>query len=172
MRLNSMFMIMLRKCSVLLKNALFPNWQTDIIAMKKENAPKKTFHGTKIVRRGLMVAVFLNFIFMTAGQQTQAGGASSEVAGKSSSDADIKVDLEYGEYLASDCTSCHSLYVGRDRIVALAGLPKDYLVDALVAYRAGERDNDAMTTVAKSLTDTDIQAIAGYLSTLPGKVPE
>jgi len=79
------------------------------------------------------------------------------------------IDLEYGEYLSNDCTSCHSLYVDRDRIIALAGLPEDFLNQTLRSYRAGERDNQAMTTVAKSLSDDDIVSVAAWLSSLEKK---
>jgi len=136
---------------------------------------KPSLSDTKLIRLGLttvIVAVIAGIVIVSSGQLKAADNAA-DTSGASNSDAvEDSVDLEYGEYLASDCTSCHSLHVDRDRIIALAGLPRAFLVETLLSYRADERDNPAMTTVAKSLTDDDIQAVAAYLETLPSKASQ
>ena len=53
---------------------------------------------------------------------------------------------------------------------SLAGQHSDYLVKSLKAFRSKERQNDSnevMRQITAKLSDTDIQALAQYLSTLP-----
>ena len=62
----------------------------------------------------------------------------------------VAADLAYGEYLASECVTCHSATVGQGAIPAIAGLPAPYFVNALRDYRAGRRLNPVMQNVARS----------------------
>jgi cytochrome c553 len=62
------------------------------------------------------------------------------------------------------CTACHGPNgVSSNRSWPnLAGLTKDYLVNALKAYKSGERKHPMMTPVAKDLSDTDAEDAAAY----------
>lgn len=74
-------------------------------------------------------------------------------------------DLAYGEYLAGECVACHR--VGADGgIPPINSLPAPYFVEALKEYRDGERDHDLMRTVARSLGDTEMKALAAYFEKL------
>jgi cytochrome c553 len=67
------------------------------------------------------------------------------------------------------CRGCHGPEARGTREVArLAGQRSVYLVNALKDYRAakGMRADPRMTSVAKSLSDGQIQALASYLSSL------
>jgi len=70
------------------------------------------------------------------------------------------------------CASCHGpTGSGLDsaKFPMLAGQHSKYLVTQLKAFRSGERSNDMnqmMRDVAKRLSDTDIESVAGYLSGL------
>ena len=63
------------------------------------------------------------------------------------------------------CISCHG---GVDQKLGapwLEGMPRQYLVDQLVALRAGTRRNDPllqMRNVARSMTDAEIEAVANF----------
>lgn len=75
-------------------------------------------------------------------------------------------DVAYAEYLASECTACH----GADAealIPALRTFSYQELVDALKAYRDGTRTNTVMKSVARSLGDAEIEALAAYFSRRP-----
>ncbi|HVC37180.1 MAG TPA: cytochrome c [Gammaproteobacteria bacterium] len=66
------------------------------------------------------------------------------------------------------CAACHG---GNGISIAtiypnLAGQKMDYLVAQLKAFRGGTRSNPIMNPMAKALTDTDIDNLATYLSTL------
>ncbi|OQW90339.1 MAG: hypothetical protein BWK79_20200 [Beggiatoa sp. IS2] len=79
-------------------------------------------------------------------------------------------DTTAGERRAGVCFSCHS----KDGISKLPGTPhlagqdRQYLENALKAYRIGqERSNPTMTAMAKPLSDKDIVDISAYFSKLP-----
>lgn len=87
-----------------------------------------------------------------------AGGQAEETSGG---------DVEWGAYLASECTTCHSRGGSADGIPSITGLPEAGFAAALRAYRAGERSNQSMQTVARGLDDDDIAALAAYFATYP-----
>lgn len=72
-------------------------------------------------------------------------------------------DLELGEYLAAECTTCHREDAINRGIPAIYGIPKVVFVQAMEQYRDGSRTNKVMRNVARSLTDEDIAALAAYL---------
>lgn len=77
----------------------------------------------------------------------------------------IAGDLAYGEYLAGECVACHR--VGAEGgIPPINSLPAPYFIEALKEYRDGERDHDLMRTVARSLGDTEMAALAAYFEQL------
>lgn len=77
----------------------------------------------------------------------------------------VAADLAYGEYLAGECVTCH--LVGAEAgIPPINALPAPYFVEALREYRDGERDHDLMHTVARSLGDKEMAALAAYFEQL------
>ena len=78
----------------------------------------------------------------------------------------LQGDSEYGEYLASECLTCHQLSGSGDGIPIIHGLSKNQFVTALHAYRAKYRDNSVMQLVAGRLTDQEIAALAAYFEEL------
>jgi cytochrome c len=73
----------------------------------------------------------------------------------------IAGDAYYGEYLSSECTSCHRPQ-GGDDIPSIAGLEPLDFIDGLVAYRSGERQHQVMQTITARLGDEEIAALAAY----------
>jgi cytochrome c553 len=73
------------------------------------------------------------------------------------------------------CVSCHSAaapaLAGSNTVAPrLSGQRDFYIAKQLTDFRAGERDNDAngvMRNIAKRLSDTDITALAAFLSQTP-----
>jgi len=77
----------------------------------------------------------------------------------------LESDPEYGEYLANECTSCHNPNAGADSTVPnIHGAEKQSLIENLLAYKSGQRDNTTMKGVADKLSNEDIAALATYLS--------
>jgi cytochrome c553 len=74
-------------------------------------------------------------------------------------------DLAYGEYLAGECVACHRVN-SETAIPPINSLPAPYFIEALREYREGERDHKLMRSVARSLGDTEIEALAAYFEQL------
>ncbi|WP_300617054.1 cytochrome c [Dokdonella sp.] len=80
-------------------------------------------------------------------------------------------DLEAGKAKAVVCQACHGAdgNAGTDpQYPRLAGQYRDYLAHALHAYKKGERNNPIMAGFVATLSDQDIQNLAGYFASLPG----
>jgi sulfide dehydrogenase cytochrome subunit len=71
--------------------------------------------------------------------------------------------------LAATCANCHGTD-GRSvakEMASLAGLPKDYLVSQMKAFRDGARAATVMPQIAKGYSDAQIELVADYLSRRP-----
>ncbi len=77
----------------------------------------------------------------------------------------IDGDPAYGEYLASECTGCHSENADAG-IPKITGMSPGALTSGLVAYRSGEREHQVMQMLAGRLGDAEIAALAAYFSTI------
>lgn len=66
------------------------------------------------------------------------------------------------------CTSCHQeSYKGEGTQPRLAGQQKDYMAQTMLDFRNGTRGNNpGMSDLMKSITESDIAAIAEYLAGL------
>lgn len=74
-------------------------------------------------------------------------------------------DVDYGEYLAGECSSCHSETINKDsNVPVIHGSTPANLVKALLEYRVGIRNNTSMEQVANGLDDESMAAIAHYLA--------
>lgn len=77
-------------------------------------------------------------------------------------------DPAAGRKVMTQCQVCH----GKDGLAKLpdapniAGQKEAYLVKALQAFKSGERKNEQMTIVVKSLSDADIANVAAYFSSI------
>ena len=80
-------------------------------------------------------------------------------------------DIQAGKIKSYTCTGCHGI-PGYNNVYPTYKVPKiggqnyQYLVDALKAYRAGERDHATMDWQASALSDQDIEDIAAYFASL------
>jgi cytochrome c553 len=80
-------------------------------------------------------------------------------------------DAGAGNVKAYTCTGCHGI-PGYKNVYPTYQVPKiggqnyEYLVAALKAYRAGERDHPTMTLQAECLSDQDIEDISAYFASL------
>jgi cytochrome c553 len=79
-----------------------------------------------------------------------------------------------GKKKAAACEACH----GTDgngtapNYPALAGQYQDYIEQALHEYKNGKRSNAIMNGMAAPLSDQDIDDLAAYFSSLPGKLSD
>lgn len=75
-------------------------------------------------------------------------------------------DAEYGEYLSSECTTCHRRDGEYDGIPAIIAWPEEDFVIAMHAYKREIRPHPVMQMMAGRLTDEEIAALAAYFGTL------
>lgn len=71
---------------------------------------------------------------------------------------------DYGEYLSSECVSCHRMDSEYNGIPSIIGWEEEDFIGALLEYTLEERDNPAMVSVAKSLDEEMIKALAYFYS--------
>ena len=71
-------------------------------------------------------------------------------------------DPEYGEYLASECSTCHQSSGGDDGIPSITQWPDEDFVVAMHAYKRKIRPHPVMQMMAGRLTDEEIAALAAY----------
>ncbi len=96
---------------------------------------------------------------------TTAMAAGLALASAARAEPDPK-QLAYGEHLSSECTSCHRIDGADNGIPSIVGWPAEAFVAVLTSYRDGERTNPAMVSVAKSLEEDQMAALASYFGTL------
>lgn len=81
-------------------------------------------------------------------------------------------DAANGEALSQTCAACHG--VGGASTVAanpkLAGQYESYLVQALKAYKSGDRQNAIMSGFAAALSEQDMADLAAYFASQPGEL--
>jgi cytochrome c553 len=76
--------------------------------------------------------------------------------------------VKAGRTKALMCQACHGLD-GVSKVPDapnIAGQTEQYIAAQLHAFKAGARKNDAMSVVAPSLSDADIEDLAAYFSAI------
>jgi len=77
-------------------------------------------------------------------------------------------DPAAGKNKTTMCTGCHGIpgfraaYPETYRVPKLGGQNPGYIVAALKAYKAGERNHSTMKAIASSLTEQDMADLAAY----------
>lgn len=77
------------------------------------------------------------------------------------------------QHFKNTCSACHGADGAQPTPLPgnpppiIAGQYPDYLIQALMEYRDGQRQNVIMVPQAKALNDAQIHALAAYISSLP-----
>lgn len=148
-------------------------WHAEELAAFLEN-PKQLVPGTRMNFRGLkseservdVIAYLRQFSDSPADipeADPTATGTDHDVAPEILA---LKGDAEYGEYLASECTTCHRADGGDEGIPSIVLWPEEDFVIAMHAYKKNIRAHPVMNMVAGRLNDEEIAALAAYFATL------
>lgn len=80
-------------------------------------------------------------------------------------------DINAGKSRSMVCVGCHgNAGISKSSMFpSLAGQSGAYLETQLKNFRSGTRENSTMTAIAKDLKDNEIQNLAAYFASLPGK---
>ncbi|MEL6362291.1 MAG: c-type cytochrome [Pseudomonadota bacterium] len=81
-------------------------------------------------------------------------------------DAKAGGDVALGEYLSGQCTTCHQISGKDNGIPSIVGWDQASFIAVMGSYKLKERENKAMQSIASSLSDEDIAALAAYFETI------
>ena len=75
-------------------------------------------------------------------------------------------DIDYGQYLGAECSSCHHQSGASEGIPAIQGMDAEVFVALMLAFRSKELENPVMQMIAGRLDDEQIGSLALYFSQL------
>ncbi len=75
-------------------------------------------------------------------------------------------DKALGEYLSSECVTCHQLTGRFEGIPPIVGWPEGSFIEIMNDYRHKRRANPVMQTIAGRLSEEEIAALAAYFGSL------
>jgi cytochrome c553 len=78
-------------------------------------------------------------------------------------------DVAFGEYLAGQCVTCHRKDGDVKGIPSIIGWPQDQFVAVMQSYKAKDRPNPIMQTIAGRLSGAELAALAAYYESLKPK---
>jgi cytochrome c553 len=87
-------------------------------------------------------------------------------AGLSSAPAAAQGDKAFGEYLSSECVTCHQLSGRYQGIPPIVGWPEQSFVEIMDEYRSKKRSNTVMQTIAAKFSKDEIAALAAYFGSV------
>ncbi len=80
----------------------------------------------------------------------------------------LEGDPEYGEYLATECLTCHQADGSAEGIPSITRWPEEDFVVAMHAYKNKLRPHPVMQMMAGRLSNEEIAALAAYFKDLDG----
>lgn len=87
-----------------------------------------------------------------------------------SAHAQLTAETLHTRATAAMCANCHGTEgrtVEGSSVPSLAGMPKEYMVLQMKAFKEGTRPATVMHQLSKGLTDAQIQTIASYYAAVP-----
>lgn len=148
-------------------------WHADTLDTYLEN-PKQLVPGTRMSFRGLpdpqdradMIAYLRDFSASPANIPEADPTALGSDHDFDPAILALQGDPEYGEYLSSECLTCHRQDGGDSGIPSIIAWPEDIFVIAMHAYKDGSRQHPVMNMMAARLSNEEIAALAAYFATL------
>lgn len=83
-------------------------------------------------------------------------------------DSAASADSAFGQYLSGECVTCHRADGTDKGIPSIVGWPADQFIAVLKSYKAKDRDNAVMQTIAAKFSDAEMEALAAYYASLGG----
>ena len=125
------------------------------------------------------VAVALIVVARQVGGQQKApaapatGSGSQATANPPAATSNPPAATPYAQRFATLCAACHGANgrIETPLTPVLAGQPSLYVITQLFLFRESRRSNEAMTVVARTLTDDDLRGFSEFIGTLPPVPP-
>ena len=80
-------------------------------------------------------------------------------------------DKALGQYLSSECVTCHQISGQYEGIPPIIGWPEATFIEIIDEYRTKKRANPIMQTIAGRLSQEEVAALAAYFSSLSPESP-
>jgi cytochrome c len=148
-------------------------WTLETLDAYVEN-PKALVSGTRMNHRGVrdagqrqdLLAYLRDYSDMPGNIPEAEPTARKSLPDLSAEVLALQGDAEYGEYLSSECTTCHQRDGSDQGIPSITRWsPEDFVV-AMHAYKQKLRPHPVMQMMAGRLSDEEIAALAAYFATL------
>ena len=81
--------------------------------------------------------------------------------------AGAEADKALGEYLSSECVTCHQITGAYQGIPPIVGWPVPVFIEIMQEYQVKKRSNPIMQTIAGRLSAQEIASLAVYFGSLP-----
>ena len=119
----------------------------------------------KVLIRLLVVnlILFKLFVFSSLASEKVAEDDGFEVSDEILA---IVGDIDYGEYLSSECTTCHHAQGIDEGIPSITGWPIESFVWALHSYKSGARKHPIMEMITQRLSNEEIAALAIFYESI------
>jgi cytochrome c len=148
-------------------------WDYDTLDAYIEN-PKALVSGTRMSFRGLADAAERDALMAFLREQSDRPSDIPESAPTIRNDIPelapevlaIVGDPAFGEYLSSECTTCHQRDGSDQGIPSITRWPVEDFVVAMHAYKQKLRPHPVMQMMAGRLADEEIAALAAYFASL------
>ncbi len=148
-------------------------WAPDTLDIYLEN-PKALVSGTRMAFRGIknaddrrdLLAFLCQYSASPADIPESAPTATPRDPDIDPAILAIEGDPEYGEYLSSECVTCHQAGGADKGIPSITGWPTADFVVAMQAYKKQARPHPVMRMIAGRLSDEEIAGLASYFSQL------
>ena len=75
-------------------------------------------------------------------------------------------DRALGEYLSSECVTCHQLSGRYQGIPPIVGWPEPSFIEIMNEYRDKRRSNPVMQTIAGKFSNDEVAALAAYFGSV------
>jgi cytochrome c553 len=83
--------------------------------------------------------------------------------------ASAEGDKALGEYLSSECVTCHQVTGQYEGIPPIVGWPAATFIEIMDEYRQKKRANAIMQTIAGRLSAEEVASLAAYFGSLSHK---
>ena len=148
-------------------------WDLDTIDAYIEN-PKSLVSGTRMNYRGLrdpalrghLIAYLRAYSDSPQNIPEAVPTARPTIPDLSPEVLAIEGDAEWGEYLSSECLTCHKRDGADEGIPSITYWPAEDFVLAMHAYKQRLRPHPVMQMMAGRLSDDEIAALAAYFEAL------
>lgn len=98
-------------------------------------------------------------------------GAGLGASGLAAATDDARLK-SYGRHLAQECSGCHRIDGIDNGIPSIIGWDAERFITTLKFYKTGARSNPVMVSVAGSLDDEQLAALAAYYGSLSKPAPK